>query len=101
MSMIMLCIQIKSLEGTFEQERKALKHQVFELQRKLEQATQDLATVQSTLALRTADLAALQSNLKELEELREMKEVTAFDIFCNFQWKISNTKYAYFVIPVF
>ncbi|KAL5752236.1 hypothetical protein ACOSP7_022423 [Xanthoceras sorbifolium] len=66
--------EVENVEKNFEQERKALKLQVFELERKLEGATQDLAAVQSTLATKNADLASLQNNLRELEELREMKE---------------------------
>ncbi|GAV64881.1 Kinesin domain-containing protein/FERM_M domain-containing protein/MyTH4 domain-containing protein/FERM_N domain-containing protein [Cephalotus follicularis] len=66
--------EVEILEKNFEQERKALKLQVAELEKKLEGATQDLAIVHSTLTIRNTDLATLQSNLKELEELREMKE---------------------------
>ncbi|TXG59215.1 hypothetical protein EZV62_013788 [Acer yangbiense] len=66
--------EVENLEKHFEQERKALKLQVFELERKLEGATQDLVAVQSTLATKNANLASLQNNLRELEELREMKE---------------------------
>lgn len=73
--MTLFYIQIEILEKSFEQERKNLKLQVCDLERKLAEATQDLATLQSTVASRNADLAALDSNLKELEELRELKEV--------------------------
>ncbi|XP_031269240.1 kinesin-like protein KIN-14E [Pistacia vera] len=66
--------EMEILEKNFEQERKALRLPMFEIERKLEETTQDLATVQSTLATRNTDLAVLQNNLKELEELREMKE---------------------------
>ncbi|KAK7846720.1 kinesin-like protein kin-14e [Quercus suber] len=62
------------LEKNFEQERKALKFRVLELEKKLEGITQELAVVESTLEIRNSDLASLQHNLKELEELREMKE---------------------------
>ncbi|GAY59462.1 hypothetical protein CUMW_194580, partial [Citrus unshiu] len=72
--MAMVCIQMEILEKSFEQERKALKLQVSELERKLGEATLDLATLKSTLASRNMDLAGLESHLKELEELREMKE---------------------------
>lgn len=68
-------MQIDALERNFEQERKALKFQVLELEKKLEWITQELAVVESTLAVRNSDLASLQNNLRELEELREMKEV--------------------------
>ena len=63
------------LEKKFEQEGKTLRLRVSELERKLEVVTQDLAVAESTLAVRATDLASLQNNLKELEELREMKEV--------------------------
>lgn len=63
------------LEKNFEQERKALKFRVLELEKKLAGITQELAVVESTLEIRNSDLTSLQHNLKELEELREMKEV--------------------------
>ncbi|XP_044470312.1 kinesin-like protein KIN-14E isoform X1 [Mangifera indica] len=66
--------EMEILEKNFEEDQKALSYQVLELERKLEDTTQDLAAVQSTLATRNTDLAVLQNNLKELEELREMKE---------------------------
>lgn len=65
------------MEKNFEQERKALKVRVTELERKLEGATRDVAVAESNVETREADLAALHNNLKELEELREMKEVTS------------------------
>jgi peptidoglycan hydrolase CwlO-like protein len=68
-------MQIDFLEKKFEQERKALKFQVLELEKKLEGVTKELAVVESTLTVRNSDLASLQNNLRELEELREMKEV--------------------------
>ena len=75
------CLQIVSVERTFEQERKTLKLQVFELEKKLEGANQELAVLKSTLASRNSEIAALQNNLKELEELREMKEVISGFLF--------------------
>ncbi|XP_059435497.1 kinesin-like protein KIN-14E isoform X1 [Corylus avellana] len=65
--------EIGFLEKKFEQERKALKFQVLELEKKLEGVTQELAVVELTLAVRNSDLASLQNNLEELEALREMK----------------------------
>lgn len=61
-------------EKRFEQERKALRFQTFELEKKLEGVEQKLSVTESTLASRNADLAVLQNNMKELQELREMKE---------------------------
>lgn len=37
--------------------------------------TQELSVVESALGLRTSELDAIQAGMKELEELREMKEV--------------------------
>ncbi|EEF33851.1 kinesin-like protein KIN-14E [Ricinus communis] len=66
--------EMEFLQKNSEQERNTLKLQVIELEKKLEGVTRDLASAKSTLAIRDADLATLQNNLKELEELREMKE---------------------------
>ncbi|KAL6959761.1 Kinesin-like protein KIN-14E [Sarracenia purpurea var. burkii] len=62
------------LEKNIEQERKAMRLRVSELEKKLEGVTQDLAATESSLAVKNEELATLQNNLKELEELREMKE---------------------------
>ncbi|KAH0970932.1 hypothetical protein GBA52_023088 [Prunus armeniaca] len=66
--------EIDFLEKKNEQEHKALKLRVLELEKKLEGVNQELAVVKSTLATKNSEIASLQSNLKELEELREMKE---------------------------
>ncbi|KAM7252506.1 hypothetical protein ACFE04_024389 [Oxalis oulophora] len=66
--------EVEILQRNFEQERKTLKHEVTELKKKLEGATQDLVVAQSNLAVKNSELVELQNNLKELEELREMKE---------------------------
>ncbi|XP_043815036.1 kinesin-like protein KIN-14E isoform X3 [Manihot esculenta] len=66
--------EMEFLEQNLEQERKMLKQRVIELEKKLEGVTRELAAAESTLAIREADLATLQNNMKELEELREMKE---------------------------
>ena len=63
------------IEKKLEQERQSLKLRVIELEQMVEIVTQDLATSKSSLAIANADLAASQNNLKELEELREMKKV--------------------------
>ncbi|XP_065856128.1 kinesin-like protein KIN-14E isoform X2 [Euphorbia lathyris] len=67
-------LQEEFVDNSFEQERKTLKFRVIELEKKVEGLKKELAASESTLALRNADLEALQNNLKELEELREMKE---------------------------
>lgn len=66
--------EVGIMEKRFEKECKALKLQVSELERKLHTVTKKLADAQSSLAVKNADLVTLQTNLKELEELREMKE---------------------------
>ncbi|GAU39812.1 hypothetical protein TSUD_154690 [Trifolium subterraneum] len=63
-----------SLQRKFEQERKAVKSQVYDLERKLEGYRQELMTAKSIISVKDTELAALQNNFKELEELREMKE---------------------------
>ncbi|KAE8723145.1 Kinesin-like calmodulin-binding protein [Hibiscus syriacus] len=66
--------EVKILTKSYDQECKALKLQVSELEKKLKVVTNELAVSESTLAIRNADISSLQNNLKELEELREMKE---------------------------
>ncbi|MBA0793689.1 hypothetical protein Gohar_018077, partial [Gossypium harknessii] len=66
--------EVKILKKSYEQECRALKFQMSELGMKLERVTNELAVSESTLAVRNADVSALQNNLKELEELREMRE---------------------------
>ncbi|CAK9139640.1 unnamed protein product [Ilex paraguariensis] len=66
--------ETRTLEKNFEQERKALSLRVSELEKKLEEVTKSLAVAESTLAVKDTELCALENNLKELEELREMKE---------------------------
>lgn len=73
--MVVVVMQITSLQRKLEQERKAMKSQVNDLERKLEVFRQQLVAAESTISVKTSELAALQNNLKELEELREMKEV--------------------------
>ncbi|KAK8673374.1 hypothetical protein V6N13_111715 [Hibiscus sabdariffa] len=66
--------EVKILKNSYEQECNALKLHVSELEKKLEVVANELAVSESTLAIRNADISSLQNNLKELEELREMKE---------------------------
>ncbi|KAF5958095.1 hypothetical protein HYC85_005320 [Camellia sinensis] len=66
--------QMEILEKNFEQEREAMKLQVSELERKLEEVTQGLTVTESRLAIKDKEFFTFQNNLKELEELREMKE---------------------------
>ncbi|KAH9302893.1 hypothetical protein KI387_014476, partial [Taxus chinensis] len=62
------------LERKFERERDTLRARVAELEKTLTERTQGLSVAESTLAVRSSELDALQGNLKELEDLREMKE---------------------------
>lgn len=66
--------ETQTLERKFEQERDVLRVRVAELEKKLTERTQELSVTESTLAVRTSELDAVQGSLKELEELREMKE---------------------------
>lgn len=74
------------LEKNFEQERKAMRLQVSELEKKLEEARQDIAVMDSNFAVKDMEITTLQNNLKELEELREMKEVMILIIYLIHQY---------------
>lgn len=76
-------MQIATVEGNLEQERKSLKLRISELERKLEEATRNLDAAKSAIALKDTEITTLQNNLRELEELREMKEVESL-CYCNF-----------------
>ncbi|KAL6507619.1 Kinesin-like protein KIN-14E [Orobanche gracilis] len=62
------------IEGKFEHERKSMQLRVAELEKKLEEVTRTLVVAQAAVATKDKELSGLQNNLKELEELREMKE---------------------------
>ncbi|KAK4791821.1 hypothetical protein SAY86_032234 [Trapa natans] len=66
--------EIELLKRKFEQERKTLKLRASELETKVESVKKDLIAAESALSVRDEELASIQSSLKELEELREMKE---------------------------
>lgn len=70
----LLDLQKRALEDKIEQERKARKFKVSETEKQLEAVKQDLAVSKSALQAKNAECAALQQNLQELEELREMKQ---------------------------
>lgn len=72
---MILYLQIAYREGIFEQEQKTMKLRISELEKKVEEATRNLAAAQSTIAAKDKELSALQNNLRELEDLKEMKEV--------------------------
>lgn len=60
----------------FQDERQAIQLHVSELEKKLESLTVSLNVVESTILTRKAELHTLNCNFEELEELREMKEVS-------------------------
>lgn len=62
------------LENNFEEERTTFRVRIMELEKKLESVGQALCVAESTLTMRNAQFDEMQNNLKELEELREMKE---------------------------
>ncbi|XP_051139409.1 kinesin-like protein KIN-14E [Andrographis paniculata] len=66
--------EIAMIERNFEQERRAAKSRISELEKKLEEASQNLVLAQSAIASKDTELSALQNNLRELEDLRELKE---------------------------
>jgi len=74
-------MQTNYLQRKLEQERKALNSQVHGLERKLDVLKQELVMAESTLLAKDSELAALRNNLKELEDLREMKEVLILFIY--------------------
>lgn len=71
-------MQTDALERKFEQERKVFRLHISELEKKLDGLTHDLTSCESNLVLKDKELHALQSNLKELDDLREMKEVLLY-----------------------
>lgn len=68
-------LQIRALEEKVKQEHETSKLQVSEVEKKLESVKQDLDVIKSSLQEKNAECVALQRNLQELEELREMKQV--------------------------
>jgi septal ring factor EnvC (AmiA/AmiB activator) len=79
--MVVGVMQISSLQRKFDQERKSLNSQVHDLERKLDVLRQELVVAESTLSAKDSELAVLKNNLKELEDLREMKEVLILYIY--------------------
>ncbi|KAI4386895.1 hypothetical protein MLD38_004774 [Melastoma candidum] len=59
---------------SYEQERRTLKIKVSELEKRLEEAMRDFSAAKAALSERNSELATMHNNLRELEELREMKE---------------------------
>ncbi|MED6176331.1 hypothetical protein PIB30_087145 [Stylosanthes scabra] len=72
--MVVIIIQNSSIQLKLEQELKTLKGQVYDLESKVEVFRQELVADESTLSVKDFELTALKNNLRELEELREMKE---------------------------
>ncbi|GJU00458.1 kinesin-like protein KIN-14E [Tanacetum coccineum] len=66
--------EVRSLKKDLEQERKSTKPRIIELERKVEELTRKLAAAESSLALKDAELSSMHINVKEVEDLREIKE---------------------------
>ncbi|KAK8964762.1 hypothetical protein KSP40_PGU008236 [Platanthera guangdongensis] len=66
--------EISMMMKNLEDERQNLQLRVAELEEKLASAVGALNVAECTLATKNIELATLHDNLKELEELREMKE---------------------------
>ncbi|XP_024387891.1 kinesin-like protein KIN-14I isoform X2 [Physcomitrium patens] len=66
--------ETRGLEHKFEQERDELRARVAENEKKLQDRTQELSLAEQQLSSRSGEFDTLQANVKELEELREMKE---------------------------
>ncbi|XP_024529488.1 kinesin-like protein KIN-14I [Selaginella moellendorffii] len=66
--------ETKVLEKKFEEERSMLRVRISELEKKLNERTQEISVAEAALSLRTSELEAMQCSMKELEELREIKE---------------------------
>lgn len=93
---VFAAMQNNVLERRFEQERKALKSQINTLEKKLEGFRQELAATESALSVKDDELVALRNNLRELEELREMKEVLILSV-CNIPILWQHTRRAHFL----
>ncbi|KAL2609200.1 hypothetical protein R1flu_027773 [Riccia fluitans] len=66
--------ETKALEEKFEQERHELRDRLADLEKKLQERTQQLGEAESMLTARSLEFEALAASNKELDELREMKE---------------------------
>ncbi|XP_071735356.1 kinesin-like protein KIN-14E isoform X1 [Rutidosis leptorrhynchoides] len=66
--------EVRLLENELEQERKSTKPRISELEKKVEELTRKLAAAESNLAIKDSELSTMHINLKEVEDLREMKE---------------------------
>ncbi|XP_024363319.1 kinesin-like protein KIN-14I isoform X2 [Physcomitrium patens] len=66
--------ETRGLEHQFEQERDELRARVGESEKKLQERTQELSRAEQALASRSGEFETVAANVKELEELREMKE---------------------------
>ncbi|KAH9307932.1 hypothetical protein KI387_035843, partial [Taxus chinensis] len=66
--------ETRALEAIFEQEREALHNRAAELEKTVTERTQELNVAESTIALHTSELEALQGTMNELDELRDIKE---------------------------
>jgi uncharacterized coiled-coil protein SlyX len=69
-------LQSKEKEQKYLQERDELKERLAVAERKLAEQAQAVAALETQLAGRMAEIDVMQSDLKELDELRDMKEVS-------------------------
>jgi len=66
--------ETRGLEQKFEHERDELRARAADSEKKLQERTQEFSLAEQALAARRSEFETLQANMKELEELREMKE---------------------------
>ncbi|GBG71679.1 hypothetical protein CBR_g9092 [Chara braunii] len=64
----------RSLEQKFNQEREEYRSRMLEMETKLRDRTKEHQEAQNKLTELAADIESMQSDLKEIEDLREMKE---------------------------
>ncbi|KAL8151891.1 LOW QUALITY PROTEIN: hypothetical protein V2J09_021699 [Rumex salicifolius] len=65
---------VENVEKRYDQEQRILIQKISELEKKLEEVKRDLSVAESTIASRDQQLSTIHGSLKELEDLREMKE---------------------------
>lgn len=92
-------MQTKALEDKFEQERHELRDRLSDMEKKLQERTQQLGEAESMLTARSVEFEALTASNKELDELREMKEV----LICLHpitEWRVSEWEYQFVLLSM-
>lgn len=75
-------MQSKALETKYLAERDELRERLAVAERKLAEQAQSVAALETQLAGRMAEIDAMANDIKELDELREMKDVSVdFSLF--------------------